>query len=185
MAASDPAFVASLAPGLSESEVQARVSSLGLVLPVEAVTWFGWHNATIDAARGRSFITCTPFAFLSLDQAAEMCASYREGAASIAEEMGCTEEMAGWGRSWFPLVAGASGNVAAIDCSVPAGERSPVRETGKADEDPTKVDADSLTTVIEWWLAAHRSGIYAWTPEHGWQSEDERLPPEQRRTKLV
>lgn len=71
-----------LEPGLSEHDIDdAVMDSVGLRLPAEARTWFGWHNGTrrltlADGCPGAAYLP-TGFTVLSLAQAIDDCRSRR------------------------------------------------------------------------------------------------------------
>jgi cell wall assembly regulator SMI1 len=99
-----------LRPGLSDDEIDRLTAPLGLTLPREARTWWGWHDGAEFNVRGSSNIGPLRV-FEPLSVAVHATAQTREmmrGADGVLAPM--------WQESWLRM--SASEGVVVIDCGV-------------------------------------------------------------------
>lgn len=161
----DAPVVGLLRPGLSAAEVDEATAPLGLRLPLEARTLFGWHDGTTFAPGVRRDIG-PAFAFMPLQWQVEQCQQWRRFAADLLPA-GLTGL---WEDSWFPLMAGiidASTNII-IDTSVRAGEVAPCGFSDKEDVKPPTRER-TFTDIVQLWVDCLDSGTYSYSPEdHMW-----------------
>lgn len=92
-----------LQPGLGDAAIDDLVASLGLRVPAEARTWWGWHDGVPASAvvrdRERS-IGAPSCPFLPLEEAVEVTLDRRVSAAGFEEHPGDEEY---WRRDWLVL----------------------------------------------------------------------------------
>jgi cell wall assembly regulator SMI1 len=177
-------IAASLRPGLSDAEMEAIVGPLGVMLPAEARVWWGWHDGT--SAMTNDYALGLDFIFLPLERAVAVYRQVREIALSVAAPRPGEEELdedSIWDQSWFPLSKGGDGTVVACDCTVEEGAPSPIRSVnwGNRGARSAAPVADSLGTVVSWWIEALDGG--AWTYSHErrrWDRHPDRIPDPRR-----
>lgn len=174
-----------LQAGLSEAEISAETQRLGLTLPIEARTWWAWHNGTTRPVTSHAI--GLDLVYLTLQAAVTRCQREREGATTAVEE-GLDPEDA-WQHVWFPLAGGGDGAVMACDCSVEDGAPTPIRYVhwDKAGSGSFIPVAPSLGTVVSWWIEAIDAGAWHFDKlQERWAADPARLPdPAMERTGLV
>ena len=158
----DSATLDRLRPGLPPEVIRSTTAGLPLTLPDEAVAWFAWHDGGETDAGSGPPIGASFMEFFTLDWAINTYRWKAEFAAETAFRYTCTKAEAGWDPAWFPLFAGSNGTTAAIDCSVGPGQAAPIRMVGKGDEDPERIDFDSLSDLLAGWIRLYRVGAYEW-----------------------
>ncbi len=180
-----------LEPGLSEHDIDdAVMDAVGLRLPVEARTWFSWHNGTrpltlADGRPGAAYLP-TGFTVMSLAQAIDDCQSSRM-IARDQESEGLYPAAEWWAPSWFPIAVGAHPALVTVDCAVPAGEPTPIRVVEwDYGEGWDAICAESLTQAVGWWVGLLDRGIYRWdSVGRDWEDNWDRIPALLRQTRLV
>ncbi|HEX3510853.1 MAG TPA: hypothetical protein VHT27_07115 [Solirubrobacteraceae bacterium] len=147
-------------PGLSEDEAQTTMAPLGLRLPEEALTWWGWRNGAND--EGWSKVLPQWREFISLERAVTEYRQAREIALSVAPDHPHGDPNILWSPEWFPLDDQRGQLV--MDCSVGPGEATPIRVHNweAMDEENAQVEAASLGAVVELWCRAIDVGAWEW-----------------------
>jgi cell wall assembly regulator SMI1 len=182
-----------LRPGLAGPETDAIVAPLGLRLPVEARTWWSWHDGA--NTKGGPAVLRTigaGFEYLPLAEAAEQYRLCREAsvqAAETARQAGpASEPEYWWAPHWFPVTLTGYGGVVACDCSVDSGGPTPIRMVWWAGRESfAEPVAQSFGQMVSWWIDALKTGV--WRYEEGpkqWRVNHERLDdPSRGLTRLV
>lgn len=164
--------------GLTGAEIDDLTAPLGLRLPVEARLWWQWHDGTEQDEKVTSIdgnLVGPVHRFLRLDDAI-VTYRYACALADEAAEMSGMAPQEWWDRSWFPVVSTLHDSLISVDCSVPAGQVSPVRSVEASDEDRLVIRAPSLTDVVSWWAEAMESGGWTYDAAGGhWLIDESRL----------
>jgi cell wall assembly regulator SMI1 len=95
----DPDFVPELRRGLSVREMDAALGSRNLRLPLEAKTWFCWHDGTTSAR----MLGASAALFSPLARMVERYDQLLEGSEEGKDANGQLPLGAGWRVSWVPL----------------------------------------------------------------------------------
>lgn len=161
-----------LAPGLDADVANAKVAPLGLTLPAEALTWWGWHDG-VTSTSVFGWELGPDVGFFSLDRAVE---EHRR----VTEVYDPDAEF--WSATWLPLTDFGSGMLA-IDCS--GADLASVRriDWGVGEfEGPA-----SMAEMVHTWLAALEVGAWSWNREAGsWDRwEPEQIPADLMDTGVV
>lgn len=169
-----------LRPGLTDREIDETTAPIGLALPPEARTWFGWHDGASD---GGMYIGPVSYEFASLEV---LVAGYR-GLRDIDAKTGIPESF--WPRTTFPLVSGQLPII--CDCRAHARTQSPIYVHDPATpivlDDPV---AWSFGQVVTWWIEAIDDGDWI-GDERGWSGRPPRSArpdenrPGHRRYKVI
>ncbi len=182
-----------LQPGLADDEIDALVEPLGVRLPVEARTWWGWHDgARTDGGLSRRRTIGAGFEYLPLAEAVEQYRLCREAAAQVAstpgQESPLSEPNYWWAPHWFPITLTGYGGTVACDCSVANGRPTPIRMVWWAGRESfVEPVTESFGQVVSWWIDALRKGVWRYQEERGeWQVDHGRLDdPSRELTRLV
>jgi cell wall assembly regulator SMI1 len=177
-----------LAPGLSVDEIGATIAPLGLELPVEALTWWGWHDGTVDLPGASPDVgdLGPGWVFWSLRSAVSEYQRWRESAAEAADEEPETDASDLWHPQWFPSTTRDTGTTAACDCSVPFGEPTPMRAVNWWDEFFEDVQAQSFGEVVQWWIETLQCRAWRYyRHDRTWQYDWEILEPTRQVIGLV
>jgi cell wall assembly regulator SMI1 len=171
-----------LTPGLTDAEIDALASPLGLRVPAEARTWWRWHNGAHDT----SILTSGGKEYSSLERClgsvAEMRGIAREVtrpyrlSTSEAEEM----ERGVWNWDWLPLCADGVGGMLVVDAAAgtPAREQCPVRYRTRDDGSNAALVAPSIGALVHEWIRALAEGTGSYDErEDRWTLDFETLPP--------
>jgi cell wall assembly regulator SMI1 len=164
-----------LRPGLAEAEMRAATEPFGLTLPAEARVWWGWHDGTASMT-GTSALGLD-LLYLPLSTALAVYQTQLRIAAQVAE--GADSLAAGdvWPRSWLPLSTKGAGMMMVCDCGVPEGAPTPIRHVDHEFFDRSRTPvANSLGTVVTWWIDALDRGAWTYNRERrSWEELPERL----------
>jgi cell wall assembly regulator SMI1 len=183
-----------LQPGLAAADIDRLMEPLGLALPAEVRTWWGWRNGvaassirvTVDRSMGGP-----DFEFLPLDEAVALYRRRRQLAEQGAEPIPNAPETGEvdywWEPGWFPLMTTRYGATIACDCSVEPNAPTVLREVDWHDEGFREPRGGSLRTMIEWWLDAIDRGAWRYdSDERRWLLNYSRLEdPTRELTRLV
>jgi hypothetical protein len=148
-------------PGLTSTEIQKTLDAIGLHAPIEARTWWEWHNGANPDGQDRVFGPWRDC--LSLERAV---AKYRQSR-WIAEQSAdddlpspMNDPDFRWNPAWLPIIG--TGLQSAIGCSVAEDQPTPVRFIDFADQ-PAEYAQDkavSFGQLITWWIDAMNSGAW-------------------------
>lgn len=176
-------IAAALRPGLSDEQILAVTTPLGMHLPLEARIWWRWHDG-VQRMAGR-WCDSGVLQLLGLSEALGV----REQMLTIAAE-NWDDPRAGtegtWPTTWVPIGEFGNGDVVAVDCAAAEGEVTPVWRVGWEDEDFKTPRLGSLTELVQMYLDLTTSGIYSWDVEEDrWKRDYDRMPEQYRRTRLA
>jgi hypothetical protein len=158
-----------LAPGLSDDEMQALVTPLGLRLPREARLWWGWHNGTVADAPNLAWDIGPSRAFFSLELAVEESLGGRE------DLEGC-----GWQAGWIQVTSDRSRIY--IDCSGDDNEPVSVWAVDWELDNPVAPTLGSFGDLVSTWITAIDLGAWKWNADrNGWDWDRDKLTPEIQR----
>jgi hypothetical protein len=153
-----------LRPGLTPSAMDALVGPLGLRLPAEAQTWWGWHDgAALQPGDLAKDIELRPGCeFGSLADAVRIYRERREMAADVHPD----DPDRLWPRPLLPV--SRYGDIACWT-DVPDGAPGPMWEVDWHDERGPRPVASSFGEVVDWWLEQFAAGEVAWRADVWWR----------------
>jgi len=178
-----------LRAGLSERDIDQLTGRLGLRLPVEARTWWGWHDGASAEGATTGFerwLGGSAFEYLSLEEAAAWYDEMRGVAADVSAAAG-NQRSDWWEDSWFPITKNMGGGTIACDCAVPQGAVTPIRMVDWARNERFRDPVvSSLGEVVEWWIEALDGGAWRYDArEARWQNRYDLHEPARELTGLV
>ncbi len=167
--------VGRLRPGLSDDQMDRLTAPLGLRLPSEARTWWGWHDGT-DGGPDRlaADIELGPMLeFLTLSEAVDLYRMKREVGAEVRPE----EPDWYWHRTWLPITR--YGKIA-CECEVPEDAASPILGLDhEINGDFDRPIAESWGQMVSWWIDEFERGAWyfdserrRWLVDQGLESPD-------------
>jgi cell wall assembly regulator SMI1 len=169
------AITQDLRPGLTAAGMQAATEPLGLTLPTEARVWWGWHDGTASTT-GTSALGLD-LLYLPLATALALYGKQLSIAERVAAGPDPLKPEDVWPPTWLPLSTKGNGAMMVCDCAVAEGVATPIRHFHHEFHDQSRTPvADSLGTVVLWWIDALDQG--AWTYDRElprWEEHPERL----------
>jgi cell wall assembly regulator SMI1 len=178
----DAPIARQLAPGLSDTEIDALTAPLGLTVPAEARTWWGWHNGAHNA----SVLTSGGKAFPSLDRCVSLAARMRDMAYDVTRphrlSATAADEMARevWNWDWLPLCEDGVGTMLVIDAAADSPARDVCAVWYRAHDqssDQAVVVAPSIGALVREWTRVLETSTGSVIPETDqWALEFETLP---------
>lgn len=165
-----------VAPGLADAEMDALMETTALRLPAEARVWWGWRNGSVAEVAPTYYL-------ITLTTAIDEYRKRREMALQLANDPSTAAELQDasiwWNRRWLPLLETGGRQWPAIDCGVPDGAPSPVREIDwerVPEKDYATPTAPSLGELVSGWIKALDEGVYSYDhAKHRWRHPDVRL----------
>ena len=176
------ALIEGLQPGIPVEDMDALAAPLGLGLPPEARTWWGWHDGVRRGVPPR--MNGAGWAFLTLDSAVAETAWRRELWLSVAGE----DAERFWSTRWLVLSTNMHGAAIVIDALDDGAATSAVRyiETEAPAGSSVEPATRSMGEMVTWWLDAIDSGAHSYdTNRRQWLSDWEQLDPFRRGTCIV
>ncbi|MEK6273699.1 MAG: SMI1/KNR4 family protein [Actinomycetota bacterium] len=171
-----------LRPGLSPERIDELTAPLGLRLPVEARTWWEWHDG-VDVTLGIHSELGPSVPFLPLGNAAELCRLLREQAGKTWGD----QADHWWRPGWFPITERSRGDQMGL--RVEEGAPTPIFWADSHDYDADGLanpKVDSFGTMVTWWIEALDSGAWRYDAGAGrWERRSELLPSEREVSRLV
>ena len=166
--------LASVAPGLSDAQMNALVEPTGLALPAEARVWWAWHNDLGVAVAPTYYL-------ITLETAVSEYHRLREAGREIAVHRATPEELRQqdiwWDRCWLPVLETGGRQVPALDSCPTNGAPSPVRIIDwerVSDEDYCTPIAPSLGELVNGWIVGLDQGVHIYDHVNGrWHHPDE------------
>ena len=173
-----------LRPGLSDDEMDSLTDPLGLRLPTEARTWWGWRGgADIAADRPQSYLMSPDRIFYTVEHAVEQYRSARR----LWEDIDPDNADYWWRPTWFPITYWVG--YIRLDCDVEEGAATPIYHADSHDHDAkglTEPRVPSFGVMMDWWLDAFECGAWCYDAEaEGWRYDYTLLPRERELTRLV
>jgi len=166
-----------LRPPATQEHLRRVEAELGVRLPVEVGTWFGWHDG-VDV--GTDLQTAPPFLceLVSLATALELRRAF------LADT---PRPEYTYRPTWLPFASSGPNSAFVVDCSGGPAAPAPVHVVDYSVNEPwDDVRAPSLTAAAELWWHLSEQGVYRWSPDDGdWEDNGLRIPPELRWTGIV
>jgi cell wall assembly regulator SMI1 len=150
-----------LQPGLSGPELDATVGPLGLCVPPEARTWWGWH----DGARQEALILDGGKSFASLEVCVQDAVMMRQIAVEVAApyRMSAEErfEMARgvWNPDWLPLCRDSFGCQLVICAAAEDAARDMSQVYYRDWDGAIDLVAPAIGTLVRAWIAVLDTGL--------------------------
>jgi hypothetical protein len=164
-------------PGLRGDEMDTVLAPLGLRLPSEARTWWGWHDGENPTARNDLLGPSTEF--LSLAESVRQYGQSRGIAERTAKQdpPPWDDPDFAWNPAWLPI--SRPGHPVVIDCSVAEDDPTPIRYIDWQNVDSFFLPkAQSLGQMVTWWIEAIDVGAWEWShKDQRWFSHNDRLEP--------
>jgi len=180
-----------LRPGLPDEAIDGLTEPLAVRLPVEARTWWGWHDGTkADEDNGYTGELGPEFGFLTLAQAVREYRTMR----AMFEDLwhGDTAETYDdpdywWRPSWFPITNRRG--LVRCDTAVPLEAPCPIYWAYSHDHDAEGLShprTASFGEMVSWWIEALQDGAWEYNRhENRWIHRAERVEAGRLRSGLV
>jgi cell wall assembly regulator SMI1 len=177
----DAPIAHNLEPGLSEQAMDELGQSVGLWIPAEARTLWGWHNG----ANLRFIARNGGHSFGSLQHAIQEAVMMRRIAHEVAQPYGPRADEAKiardvWNWDWLPLCSEGTGGMLVIDADpgTPSSPTSPVAYRAKDDGSRARPVTSSIGSLVHHWIEVIDIGAVRVDPSTGQPTvDDDLLPP--------
>ncbi|NAZ85200.1 hypothetical protein [Kineococcus indalonis] len=162
-------------PGLPEDEVRRRLGEVGLIAPVEVLTWFAWHDG-IEVRQRRDGQRPPPWPFTDWDVGPNRRPfSLREALSLYTDFVAPGVEVYNDHPGWLPLVERVNGVAVVARCGL-TGESAPAQRVDEPSavtlwyvDDGLRQPAGSLAQVVRAWTVLLDGGPWVPDPhEPGW-----------------
>jgi hypothetical protein len=160
-----------LRPGIPESDVRARLESLGLTAPADLVELYSWHDGT-DLERWladghETYLYFIPYAwFPSLELAVTDYMGLKttwQGTPMYMEYLRGNDPGFGyWRNDWFPILE-SDKSWHAMECSMAGSSR--IWHVFFEPSPPTEAPHSSLAEMVDWFGSLLRGGACHWDSE--------------------
>jgi hypothetical protein len=171
-------WLSELRPALTEEDFVREVGAIGLRLPTEVRQLWRWFDV------GDVNVALTPnYTLLQPRFAVRDYRDWREVAEDVASAAGSEPPRDDpdyyWPASYLPVLAGVTSDSAAVDCSTPESDESPLYYVEASQAfDIHEPRAPSIRAFLERVCDCYERDIYRWHPElHIWtlRAEDDPL----------
>jgi cell wall assembly regulator SMI1 len=159
--AMDAPVARQLQPGLAGPDIDATVESLGLSVPPEARTWWGWHDGACQEALivdgGKSFASlevCVQDAVMMRQIAVEVAAPYR-----MSDEERVEMVRGVWNPDWLPLCRDSFGCQLVISCTAEDAARDMSQVYYRDWDGAIDLVTPSIGTLVRAWIAVLDAGL--------------------------
>ena len=176
----DAPIARSLEPGVSEEAIDELGQSVGLWVPAEARTLWGWRNG----AKLKFIAESGGHSFGSLQHALERIAVMRRIAHEVADSWSGradTETIARdvWNWDWLPLCSDGTGGMLVIDAGMGtrSSPTSSVAYRAKDDGSLARPVTDSIGSLVQRWIEVIDIGAVHPDPDTGEPMVDVDLLP--------
>ncbi|MPY92222.1 MAG: hypothetical protein GEV08_03890 [Acidimicrobiia bacterium] len=158
----------SLAPGLTVTDAQQLAATVGLTLPDEALTWFGWHNGyNTNSTHAPRDIGCGWWLYSLEETVAWYSRTWQP--TKPAPDVADLEEY--WSRSYLPFISSDIGEEFLIDLAADEDGRCVVYSANILWNEPNPPAAPSLAAFVTGLVDAIQAGAYVWhRTDNEWQS---------------
>jgi cell wall assembly regulator SMI1 len=155
-----------LLPALSDEEISAAASDLGLVFPRCVHELYGWRNGTDLTAVEYDAAWFEAMIFRSLGDSVRRCRNNRQRVSTVGTE---------WQNNWFPLFDDGAGLQMAIECGASEAVDAPIHVATDALHFYGRA-FDSLELLLRTMARAFEEGVFS-VNELGWLVVDhDRFP---------
>lgn len=162
-----------LQPGLTDAEMDAVISPIGLRLPEEARAWWGWHNGAVRTTSRDERLMTHLYEFLPLDEAVEQYCLIQQW----LDKLGRNPWDPIWQKSWLPLAMTSSRPILVCDTDSSAHAGMPIYVVSWGDSEDAHLypAAGSLREVVSCWLRAFSEEIWAYSAtDQDWRFDFDR-----------
>jgi len=177
-----------LAPGIPADQAQARADQIGVRLPLEVLTWYGWHNGVTIAREHYPYQEgIGTWALLNLDQAIDEHRTQRQLAARVSASVDIEEWTPDylWAPGWLPIARSMGAPILTVDCSGPPHQPAPILIVVWEDLEFRTPKLASLTDMVATIVLFLEQRFWWWDNDaNQWRTEFARMPIELRRTAL-
>jgi len=143
----DASIAGLLRTGLSHDEMDDLTAPIGITLPKEARTWWGWHDGAFPALPSLAPASLGPqLEFLPLADAVRSCVEIREIMCGVDGQLDPV-----WKYEWLPLTLG---HLTLLDCSVAVDAPVPVRYYRFEEPETGAEGVPSIGTLITLYIDA-------------------------------
>jgi hypothetical protein len=170
----DAPILDNLRAGLTVAAMDEITAPLGLRLPAEARTWWGWHDGVPSGSvRLRGERTVGPiWPYQPLAEAVEECLKFR----ALSDEFEAAGEPRWFSSSWLPISSEFPEAVLVCDCGVGQSEPTPIRRvTPPEGQEPPGPICASFDELVKRWIEALDCGLWA-RAQSRWAHRPENLP---------
>jgi hypothetical protein len=139
------------APGLSEDQIQAELSAVGLEPLPELLVWWGWHDGVVDGApRSTAYtqIGIPHWEQISLRHAVQMATEYRQIASDLASEDRSMPADDFWRDDWVPVLHGGGPELMVVRGAEPYRGTVAEHDPEMLGSSAERIDAPSLADLI-------------------------------------
>lgn len=168
----------SLAPGLSDAELDAYATELGFNLPGDLRVWWGWHNGPADGVSSPGAAVGITWFLMSLREALDQRAK-RLSWNDPPEFPNDVEEWEGqWAPWWLPVVTfDAACLFVDLRATAPDGS-APVHVWDAVPDRVFDVLVPSWADVVNGWARGIEQGHFRYSVSAGRWDVPDRVPPE-------
>lgn len=170
----------SLRPGISDSEMDELTQPIGITLPEEARTWWGWHDGALPPGPDHGNTDLGPgVPFSPLADAVRNTISVREIMTGVDGELDTH-----WQHSWLTMNWG--GDTTVIDCGVAFDEPVPARHYRFEEPETGAIGVSSIGTLVTLYIDAFDRGAWAYDRGRGvWVGDESKSDPDSRHLHLT
>ena len=150
-------IIESLRPGLSDAQMDELTEPIGLILPREARTWWGWHDGASTDGQGSSNLGPGRL-FSPLSDAVRATAETRDMMRAPDGELDPT-----WRYAWLRMASGGERTV--IECSVGFEEPVPARYYRPEEPETGAKGVPSIGALVLLYIDAFDRGAWTYDPD--------------------
>jgi cell wall assembly regulator SMI1 len=171
----------SLAPGLSDSELDAATTEAGLDLPGDLRRWWGWHNGAVDGVDSLGAAVGVTWYLLSLPEAINERATRLSwnDTPDFPDDEGDWEGQ--WAPWWLPVVKFDAACLFADLRAAAADGSVPVHVWSEVPDDVFSVIAPDWGVVVRGWAEGIEQGHFRYSTADGQWEVPGWMPPHLRR----
>jgi cell wall assembly regulator SMI1 len=170
----------SLAPGLSEAELDAYAAELGFGLPGDLRVWWGWHNGAVDGVSSPGAAVGVTWSLMSLREALDQRARRLSSNDSpgFPDDAGDWEGQ--WAPWWLPVVTFDAACLFADLRTTTADGSVPVHVWDAVPDRVFDVLAPSWADVVNGWAEGIEQGHFRYSAAARRWDVPDRVPPRLR-----
>lgn len=171
-------IIEALRPGLGDAQMDELTESLGLTLPREARTWWGWHDGATSDGHGSSNLGPGRL-FSPLADAVRATAETRE---TMRGKNGELDPV--WRYSWLRMASGGERTI--IECGVGFEEPVPARYYRPEEPETGARGVPSIGTLVSLYIDAFDRGAWAYDADRRvWCGDASKQDPATRNLHLT
>jgi cell wall assembly regulator SMI1 len=172
-----------LRPGLTDAQLDLVQSRFDVELPVEARTWWGWHDGAEPGPDPVQSYMTPHLIFLSAESSLAFASRFR----AEFPDPPAHEDLLPWRRWWVPIAKAGSGAIVSLDCEDARAEQTPVVvRDWHSDEEVPEPTVPSVSALVGLWLAAFERDMWRFDDRAGrWAYDWDRVPQDWRLLRVV